>query len=78
VIDNTKTRKILISSTPDYINAKSYNNSIKILMSSDERKVTQLMLMKYLILTSKEALALEKEVMDKIKTNLVGNGEEEC
>ena len=76
MIDNIKTKKILISASPDFINASSYDNSIKKLMSLDEKKVTMLMLLKYLLLTAKEAAQLEKEVMEKIKSGLVTQGEE--
>lgn len=76
MIDNIKTKKILISASPDFINARSYDNSIKKLMSLDEKKVTMLMLLKYLLLTAKEAAQLEKEVMEKIKSGLVTQGEE--
>ena len=75
VKDNVRTKKILIASVPDFINAKVYDNSISKLMSSDDKKITLLMLLKYLMLTSKEANAMEKEVMDKIKKGLIAKEE---
>jgi len=75
--DSSKTKKILVESTPDFIVARSYNNSIKKLMSSDDKKVTMLMLLKYLMLTSKEAIQMEKDLMEKIKNGLCASGESE-
>lgn len=45
-------------------------------MSSDDKKITLLMLLKYLMLTTKEAGVIEKEVMEKIKNGLITKGEE--
>ena len=71
--DNQKTKRILINSIADFVNAKSYQNSIKRLMSSDDKKITALMIMKYLQITSKEMIFMEKDLMDRIKQALVKN-----
>jgi thioredoxin-related protein len=75
--DSSRTKKILIESTPDFIAAKSYGNSIKKLMSTDDKKVTMLMLLKYLMLTSKEAIQMERDLMEKIKNGLCAKEESE-
>lgn len=75
--DNPKTKKILIASVPDFICAKSYNNSIKELFRTDDKKITALMLAKYLMLTTKEALLMEKDLMDRVRQGLIKQGEYE-